>query len=265
MPPSTAANGLTVTPVPAFNDNYLWLLARGQQAAVVDPGDAAPVQRALDAQDLRLTAILVTHHHGDHVGGVSELKARSGATVFGPAGEDIEDVDQRLSGGDTIEVLGTRYRVIAVPGLTAGHIAYFAADETPPLLFCGDTLFACGCGRLFEGTASQMMASLDTLAALPVATRVYCAHEYTLSNIRFALSIEPSNAALLERAERDRTARERGEPTLPSTIGLELATNPFLRCDVLAVRTAIAGKATADGVDRTSIFAALREKKNNFR
>jgi hydroxyacylglutathione hydrolase len=265
MPPSTAAHGLTVTPVPAFNDNYLWVLARGHQAAVVDPGDAAPVQRALDRQGLRLTAILVTHHHGDHVGGVAELKALTGATVFGPAGEDIDDIDRPLNGGDEIEVLGTGYRVIDVPGHTAGHIAYFAAAEKPPLLFCGDTLFACGCGRLFEGTPPQMMASLDRLAALPASTRVYCAHEYTLANIRFALTIEPHNAALLERAARDRATRERGESTVPSTIGLELATNPFLRCEEPAVRAAITGSSTAHEVDRTSIFASLREKKNNFR
>ena len=265
MTPSAASTGLAVTPVPAFNDNYLWLLARGHDAAVVDPGDAAPVLQALERRGLRLCAILVTHHHGDHVGGVDELKARTGAVVHGPAAEPIDGIDNRLAGGDVVDVLGTRLRVIDVPGHTAGHIAYFAADETPPLLFCGDTLFACGCGRLFEGTPSQMLASLDTLAALPTATRVYCAHEYTLANIRFALTVEPSNAALLERAQRDRATRERGEPTLPSTIGLELATNPFLRCDAPSVRAAVTGSATAEAVDRTSIFASLRQMKNTFR
>ena len=265
MTPSADSTGLAVTPVPAFNDNYLWLLARGHDAAVVDPGDASPVLQALERHGLRLSAILVTHHHGDHVGGVDELKARTGAVVHGPATESIDGIDNRLTGGDTVNVLGTRLRVIDVPGHTAGHIAYFAPDETPPLLFCGDTLFACGCGRLFEGTPSQMLASLDALAVLPVATRVYCAHEYTLANIRFALSIEPSNAALLERAARDRATRERGEPTLPSTIGLELATNPFLRCDAPSVRAAVAKSATAEAVDRTSIFASLRQMKNTFR
>ena len=265
MTPSTDSTGLTVTPVPAFNDNYLWLLARGHDAAVVDPGDAVPVLQALERHGLRLSAILVTHHHGDHVGGVDELKARTGAVVHGPAAESIDGIDNRLAGGDMVDVLGTRLRVIDVPGHTAGHIAYFAPDETPPLLFCGDTLFACGCGRLFEGTPSQMLASLDALAALPAATRVYCAHEYTLANIRFALSIEPSNAALLERAARDRATRERGEPTLPSTIGLELATNPFLRCDAPSVRAAVAGSATTEAVDRTSIFASLRQMKDTFR
>lgn len=264
MPSSPDSSALTVTPLPAFNDNYLWLLARGQEAAVVDPGDAAPVRRALERHNLRLTAILVTHHHGDHVGGVLDLKSRTGAKVFGPAGEDIEGVDVRLRGGDRVAVLGADFRVIDVPGHTAGHIAYFAADQLPPRLFCGDTLFACGCGRLFEGTARQMLASLDALAALPASTLVYCAHEYTLSNIRFALAVEPGNVALQERAARDEATRRRGEPTVPSTIGLERATNPFLRCDVPEVRAAVAS-GTADAVDRTAIFAALRERKNIFR
>jgi hydroxyacylglutathione hydrolase len=232
MPSSLDSSALTVTPLPAFNDNYLWLLTRGREAAVVDPGDAAPVRRALDRHNLRLTAILVTHHHGDHVGGVLDLKSRTGATVFGPAGEDIQGLDVRVCDGEHIDVLDTDFRIIDVPGHTAGHIAYFAAGHSPPLLFCGDTLFACGCGRLFEGTAQQMLASLDALAALPASTRVHCAHEYTLSNIRFALTVEPGNVALRERAARDEATRQRGEPTVPSTIGLELATNPFLRGDL---------------------------------
>jgi hydroxyacylglutathione hydrolase len=263
MPSSAGSSALTVTPVPAFTDNYLWLLVRGREAVVVDPGDAAPVRRALEESDLRLSAILVTHHHGDHVGGVADLKSRTGATVFGPAGEDIAGVDRSVRGGDRVEVLGVRFRVLDVPGHTAGHVAYFAGDTAPPLLFCGDTLFGCGCGRLFEGTAAQMVASLDALAALPPSTRVYCAHEYTLSNIRFALTIEPGNQALQARAARDQATRDRGEPTLPSTIGLELATNPFLRIDAPAVRAGIG--ATAHAVDRTAIFATLREKKNCFR
>jgi hydroxyacylglutathione hydrolase len=264
MPSSPGSSALTVTPLPAFNDNYIWLLARGHEAAVVDPGDAAPVRRALDRLNLRLTAILVTHHHGDHVGGVLDLKSRTGATVFGPAGEDIDGLDRGLRGAGHVEVLGTRFEVIDVPGHTAGHIAYFAARHAPPLLFCGDTLFACGCGRLFEGTARQMVASLDALAALPASTLVHCAHEYTLSNIRFALTVEPGNAALQERAARDDATRQRGEPTVPSTLGLELATNPFLRCDAPEVRASVAG-GTVDAVDRTAIFAALRKKKDNFR
>lgn len=264
MPTPPSSSALTVTPLPAFDDNYLWLLVRGGEAAVVDPGDAATVRRALERHGLRLSAILVTHHHGDHVGGVVELKESTRATVFGPARERIEGVDQPLRGDDHLDVLGVRFRIIDIPGHTAGHIAYYAADEMPPLLFCGDTLFACGCGRLFEGTPSQMVASLDALAALPPATRVYCAHEYTLSNLRFALSVEPSNAALRDRAARDQATRDRGEPTVPSTIALELATNPFLRLHASEVR-ATATASTADAVDRTAIFASLRKRKDSFR
>ncbi|MGB2818395.1 MAG: hydroxyacylglutathione hydrolase [Burkholderiaceae bacterium] len=264
MPSSTGSSGLTVTPLPAFADNYLWLLVRGREAVVVDPGDPAPVRRALEQSALRLSAILVTHHHGDHVGGVVELKAATGAAVFGPAREAIEGVDRRVQGGDGFDVLGAHFTVLDVPGHTAGHVAYFAADEAPPLLFCGDTLFGCGCGRLFEGTPAQMVDSLDRLAALPPATRVYCAHEYTLANIRFALAMEPTNQALQRRAAQDQATRDRGEPTLPSTIGLEIATNPFLRVDAAEVR-ASAARGTADTVDRTGIFASLREKKNMFR
>ncbi len=264
MPTLSTSSGLAVTPLPAFNDNYLWLLTRGREAVVVDPGDAGPVRRALDRQNLRLSSILATHHHNDHIGGVIELKAATAARVFGPATERIAGVDQRLAGGDQVTVLDTPFDVIDVPGHTAGHIAYFAAHESPPLLFCGDTLFACGCGRLFEGTPEQMVNSLDALSALPDETRVFCAHEYTLANIRFALTIEPDNAALTARFERDSATRARGEPTVPSTIGLELATNPFLRCDQPTVRATVA-RNTADALDRTSIFAWLREKKNVFR
>lgn len=265
MSSAPGSSALTITPLPAFNDNYVWLLNRGDEAAVVDPGDAAPVRRALERNGLlRLTAILVTHHHGDHVGGVTELKELSGATVYGPAREDIPGIDRPVRGGDSAEVLGTRFDVIDVPGHTAGHIAYFAPREAPPLLFCGDTLFACGCGRLFEGTPRQMVASLDALAGLPAATQVYCAHEYTLSNIRFALTVEPANPVLRERARNAEALRAEGKPTLPSTIGLELATNPFLRCDAPEVRASVTAR-TAEAVDRTEIFAFLRQQKNAFR
>jgi hydroxyacylglutathione hydrolase len=253
---------LSITPLPAFNDNYLWLLARGRSAAVVDPGDAEPVMRALDRHDLRLDAILATHHHPDHVGGVMELKQRHRAAVYGPAREKIPARDHALKGGDAIEVLGTRFEVIDVPGHTAGHIAYYAASESA--VFCGDTLFACGCGRLFEGTPAQMLASLTALAALPEETRVYCAHEYTLANIRFALAVDPDNVELQARAADAAATRRRGEPTVPSTIGLELATNPFMRCDVPAVRDAAARREKGAETEAVTTFAALRNWKNGF-
>lgn len=257
---------VSISPLPAFSDNYLWLVDRGGHAAVVDPGDAEPVLKALAGRRLQLDAILVTHHHGDHVGGVEKLRAQTGATVYGPRRERIDGIDVALAEGERVTVLDTVFSVIEVPGHTAGHIAYFTDDLDPPVLFCGDTLFGCGCGRLFEGTPTQMLGSLDRLASLPGETRVYCAHEYTLANIRFALAVEPGNADLQLRARDASAQRERGEPTLPSTIGLELQTNPFMRSDANAVRDAAIAHAGAPAIrSRTDVFATLRAWKNDFR
>ena len=251
--------------LPAFNDNYLWLLHDGQQALVVDPGDAAPVRAALERLALRLASILVTHHHADHTGGVAELRAETGAQVFGPARERIPEPYTPLQCGDVVQTLGVSFRVIDVPGHTAGHIAYFTADgDGAPLLFCGDTLFSGGCGRIFEGTPAQMLASLDALGALPAATRVCCAHEYTLSNLRFAQAVEPGNAELIEYTRQCRTLREQHQPTLPSTIGTELAINPFLRSRQPTVAKAVRAHAPSAN-DEVAVFAALREWKNTFR
>ena len=249
--------------VPAFQDNYLWVLENGRQAAVVDPGDAAPVQAFLDSQGLTLSAILATHHHGDHVGGLATLATRWKCPVFGPAGEDIAGLSVRLREGDRITVpgLGVEYSVLDVPGHTAGHIAYVGTDE----VFCGDTLFACGCGRLFEGTPAQMVDSLSKLARLAPRMRVYCAHEYTMSNIRFALAVEPGNAKLSARKARDEALRSQDLPTVPSTIGDEIETNPFLRWDSAEVIDSArrhSGKPLAGAVE---VFAELRAWKNGFR
>jgi hydroxyacylglutathione hydrolase len=256
---------VTIEPIPAFTDNYIWLLTDGTHAAVVDPGDAAPVRAALAARGLTLAAILVTHHHGDHTGGVAALAAASGARVFVPAGEDIAAAGcnaQRLREGDSIEVLGTALQVLDVPGHTAGHIAYHA--PALPAVFCGDTLFAAGCGRLFEGTPAQMLDSLRKLARLPGATRVYCAHEYTLSNLRFALAVEPDNARLHARQAECSALRARGTPTVPSTIDEERATNPFLRVDAAAVRAAADTRQPGASSDAVTTFAAIRAWKNAF-
>jgi hydroxyacylglutathione hydrolase len=233
---------MNLLPLPAFTDNYIWMLHDARQAIVVDPGDATPVLQTLQAQGLQLQAILVTHHHADHVGGVDALRAATGAQVFGPARERIPEPLVRLAQGDTVEVLGLRFSVLDVPGHTAGHIAYYCPDmQGAPLLFCGDTLFSGGCGRLFEGTPAQMLASLDQLAALPGDTRVCCAHEYTLSNLRFARAVEPGNQALLHYSSHCESLRARQLPTLPSRMALERDINPFLRVRETAVAAAAQG------------------------
>jgi hydroxyacylglutathione hydrolase len=253
---------LQVVPVPAFADNYIWVIRDHQHAAVVDPGDAAPVLDYLARESLSPVAILATHHHGDHVGGVEALRRRFPVPVYGPRAERIAEVTAPLAEGDRVEVpaLGVAFDVLEVPGHTAGHIAYVGHGW----LFCGDTLFACGCGRLFEGTAAQMHRSLAKLARLAGDTRVYCAHEYTLANIRFARAADADNAALAERERREAERRAAGRPTLPSTIGLELATNPFLRCDDPGVRRAAAERAGRALSDPVEVFATLREWKNRF-
>ncbi|MET0384036.1 MAG: hydroxyacylglutathione hydrolase [Burkholderiaceae bacterium] len=250
--------------LPAFADNLIWVLHDGRRALVVDPGTAAPVADALHALGLQLAAILVTHHHSDHVGGLVELAPLLHGPVFGPARERMPIAVERVSEGAGFEALGMRIDVVDVPGHTAGHIAYIVvAPDCPPWLFCGDTLFSGGCGRLFEGTPAQMLASLDKLAALPDATRVCCAHEYTLSNLRFARAVEPRNQALAAYESRCEALRAEGAWTLPSTIATERAVNPFLRTrepDVVA--SALAQGAPSSGP--LDIFTALREWKNTF-
>jgi hydroxyacylglutathione hydrolase len=252
-------------PIPAFADNYLWLLHDGQQALVVDPGDAGPVLAVLKALGLQLASILVTHHHADHTGGVHELRSASGAQVYGPATERIPEPFTPLVGGDRLQALGIEFEVLEVPGHTAGHIAFYASGVNgKPLLFCGDTLFSGGCGRLFEGTPAQMLASLDKLAALPTDTVVCCAHEYTLANLRFAMAVEPGNHALASYDAQCTTRRENGQPTLPTSIGMELQINPFLRSRQTSVMTAARRFDPAAHDDATD-FAAIRQWKNQFK
>ena len=256
---------MNLVALPAFTDNYFWILHDGHAAVVVDPGDAAPVLAFLDAHSLALAAILVTHHHPDHVGGVNALRERLQGPVWGPAQETIPAPFKPLNGGDSIDVLGLAAKVIDVPGHTAGHIAYVLQPAgQAPILFCGDTLFSGGCGRLFEGTAAQMHHSLSLLAALPADTRVCCAHEYTESNLRFAAAVEPGNADISAHQTACRTLRAADQPTLPSTIARERAINPFMRCDQPAVIEAARQQGAAND-SGPAVLAALREWKNRYR
>jgi hydroxyacylglutathione hydrolase len=256
---------LRLTPLPALTDNYIWALDDGQHACVVDPGDDAPVFAWLEAQGLVLRTILLTHHHADHTGGVAPLVAHTGATAFGPAFEALPPGVQRVSGGQTLDVLGHPFRVIDVPGHTAGHIAWFGdTAHNAPILFCGDTLFSGGCGRLFEGTPAQMWQSLSQLAALPGHTLVCCAHEYTLSNLRFAQAVEPNNTALQHYTSQCEQRRQQGQPTLPSHMAQERAINPFLRLGEPTVRQAALSRAPHAQSD-AELFAALRQWKDQFK
>ncbi|MDR0780337.1 MAG: hydroxyacylglutathione hydrolase [Pseudomonadales bacterium] len=262
---------LDIRPITAFTDNYHWLLVdtATRQAAVVDPGDAAPVLAYLTQHSLQLVAILITHHHADHIDGIGTLLAKYGPLpVYGPATARIPQVNHAVQEGASLTLLGHSVEVLEVPGHTHEHLAYLSREPLAPgqgrALFCGDTLFAAGCGYMFEGTPPQMHASLQKLAALPPDTLIYCAHEYTLSNLRFAAAVMPHNTALHERQRVEAAKRERGEPTLPSTLALELATNPFLRCADPEVIAAAASVEALPERDPASVFGVLRRWKNRF-
>jgi hydroxyacylglutathione hydrolase len=257
---------MNLLPLPAFSDNYIWLLQHQGMALVVDPGESTPVNHWLKENNHRLDCILVTHHHGDHTGGVRDLQREWGAKVYGPAKEKLGFEYQAMSQGSSLSWHGLNFRTIDVPGHTAGHIAYYAEpDNQTPLLFCGDTLFSGGCGRLFEGTAEQMLQSMDKLAALPSTTRVCCAHEYTLSNLKFANAVEPDNLVLKDYISKCQQLRAQNLPTLPAELGNEMQINPFLRTRKPSVINAVK-KMAPPGTDKEAeIFAQLRIWKNEYK
>jgi hydroxyacylglutathione hydrolase len=256
---------LHLTPIPAFSDNYIWMIgtAAGREVAVVDPGEASPVLAAIEVRGLELVAILLTHHHGDHVGGVEEILARHPVPVFGPARESIAGVDQPVHADEIVALPGLDLylRVVEVPGHTAGHVAYAGPD----FACVGDTVFAGGCGRVFEGTMEQMHESVTRLAALPPETLLYCAHEYTLANLRFALVVEPDNRALQRRFEEATALRADNLPTVPSVLADELATNPFLRCNRPQVAAAAEARAGRPLRSAAEVFAVVRRWKDSWR
>ncbi len=254
---------LQIIPIPAFQDNYLWLIHNGTQAVVVDPGDAVPVMDTLEKLGLKLEAILVTHHHQDHIGGVKPLLANMpDVRIFAPRLESYDFPHVPLSEPDQVRCVDWLpvAQIIDLPGHTLGHIAYFMQLDHEPWLFCGDTLFGAGCGRLFEGTPAQMYQSLQKLKALPAQTKVFCTHEYTLHNIHFALTLEPGNTALQQRRQDTRTLLDQHQPSLPSNLALELATNPFLRCHSTEIREATHTQNESEVVT----FSKIRELRNHY-
>lgn len=262
-------NELTLTPVPAFKDNYIWLLDNGRQALAVDPGEAAPLEKALAERSLQLTTLLITHHHHDHTGGIAELAARHALQVIGPSdpAQRITGLNQEVSDEARFEVLGLQLRVITVPGHTLDHIAFFAPAQSglaSPLLFCGDTLFSGGCGRLFEGTPAQMHRSLQRLAALPADTLICCAHEYTASNLQYALALTPDDQAVQARSEEVSALRQRHQATLPSRMAAELRFNPFLRCDQRSLHRIAETMCQRPLQSEVEVFAALRAGKDQY-
>lgn len=254
---------IQIIPISAFSDNYIWLMHDGSQAIIIDPGDAAPVINILDQLQLTLHAILITHHHRDHISGVNALlKKYADVRVFAPKLEQFDFAHTQVCEPNTMHLtpFNIKIAVLDVPGHTLGHVAYYLTQGDKQWLFCGDTLFGAGCGRLFEGSPEQMLNSLQKLAALPAETLVFCAHEYTLNNIDFALTLEPHNAALIARHHHTLALRRQQQASLPSTIALELATNPFLRCNSQEIKST----TSLDNATSLQVFSAIRELKNHY-
>ena len=255
-----------VNAIPAFKDNYLWLIEASHYCYIIDPGDGLVVHQWLQKRDKTLSAILVTHHHNDHIGGISWLLDHYAVPVYGPDSRYIPQVTHPLRDGDSLSLPGLYAQVMAVPGHTMDHIAYFVENkEQAPMLFCGDTLFAGGCGRLFDGTAQLLHQSLERLSQLPGNTQVFCAHEYTMANLTFAQAVEPENKILMQRTIIERQKRSLGDPTVPTTIASERATNPFLRCQLDSVKEKVENHYNTTVSSTLEVFTLLRQWKDNFK
>jgi len=253
---------INIEPIKAFSDNYIWLLTTNEGSIVIDPGESDNLLKIIKERNLNLKAILITHHHFDHTGGIEEILADKSIDVYGP-NNNIDSINIKVSNESKINLLGIEFEVIEIPGHTLDHIAYYAKNDGHPILFSGDTLFAGGCGRVFEGTFEQMYESLSILKKLPLNTKIYCGHEYTESNLRFAKSVEPLNQAIISRYNDVVKLNKQGIPTLPSTIEIELETNPFLRVGLKSIQQEISKKFNTPKNDK-DIFAAIRQWKDNF-
>lgn len=257
---------LHVTALPAFTDNYIWVLHApdSREIAIVDPGDSRPVREYIEQHNLTLRAVLITHSHFDHIGGVADLIAQHPAPVYGPRSPNIPNVTNTLEDNDTFRIWDTDIEVLHTPGHLPEHICFVLRRLEHTQVFVGDTLFASGCGRIFDGEPAQLKGSLDRLSMLPPDSRVYAAHEYTLTNIRFAKTVEPDNTALLDREQEVNLLRQHNEPSLPTTLGWERETNPFLRCDIAQVAANVSDHAGKDLTSELEVFTALRQWKDNF-
>ena len=268
---TTQQSSLVISPVPAFKDNYIWAIANSAgDVVVVDPGDAVPVEAYLTKTGQTLKAILITHHHADHTGGLIELCKAREIPVYGPRGNHIKGITQSVLDGDVITLIGAQFQVLSVPGHTLDHVAFLMRITDSPQpndklsLFCGDTLFAAGCGRLFEGSPEMMYTSLLRIGALPADTHIYCAHEYTLSNLGFAINAEPDNLHIMRRQKTESEKRQQGLPTLPTTIFEELRTNPFLRCHSVSLKNQVSAYMAQELHSDLDTFVYLRRWKDQF-
>ena len=253
---------INIEPIKAFNDNYIWLATTNEGSIVIDPGEAHKTIKYLKENDLNLDAILITHHHFDHTGGIEDMLKFRNVDVYGPV-NNIPSINKQLRDGDLFSVIGIDFKIIEIPGHTLDHIAFFSENNGNPVLFCGDTLFSSGCGRVFEGTFEQMHKSILKLKSLPANTKIYSGHEYTQSNLKFALEVEPLNQKLISRYNDVQDLLNKGIPTLPTTLELELEVNPFLRCQAREVQNSVVKQFNTSNHE-DEIFKALRQWKDNF-